>query len=190
MGGRGRGRHCTNRMVVQAPGWRATLWLWTPSLLSVLASSVEDEVICAGRGAKSSEGAVCPESTTSVCPPGCEVLSSQDHCGSVCTAGPTVAVIASFLVVIVFIAGMVYGTRPQARRSGEGPSTLQEEKDVTSLRDSWTPQDVSSEILSSDVSSKKKGDEFTSTDAFENALAEENPNNDASFFEGETQQPS
>eukprot|EP01043_Picozoa_sp_COSAG02_P022851 COSAG02_NODE_1200_length_13909_cov_15.541202_12_plen_240_part_00 len=154
-----RGRCCENRMVAQGqgPGRRAGAWLWASVALP--AAALAQEVACAGRGVRrdpDDPNERCPDwSTDGICPENCAIKSQQDHCGTVCTAGPTVAVIASVLVVIVFLAGLVFGARPvEGKLSDESPEarggSLKARKQETSVR----------------------SDDFTSNQAFENAVSD------------------
>lgn len=151
-------RCCDSRMVAQArgPRWRAGAWLWANAALP--AAALAQEVACAGRGVQpnpDNPAERCPDwSTDGVCPENCAIKTHQDHCGSVCTAGPTVAVIASVVVVIAFVAGLVFGARPV-----EHPRN----------RDSPTARDRAQRPRSR---SPTKRDDFISKEAFENAVAE------------------
>ena len=176
-------RGCTNRMVAHGPGRRAVVLRWASGFLpqAVLAQvgslppAQPGEVACAGRGVRpiSDEPNVrCPDwSTDGVCPPGCRILSAQDHCGSVCTAGPTVAVIASVLVVIVFVAGMVLGTTGQQLSKDRSPRASDDGESSGQTSPSRTPNGQESGGQSR--APKRDGSqEFSSVETFENAVSE------------------
>ena len=184
--GWGRETRCgTNRMVAYRPGWRAEVLLWASAVLpeaalaqvASLAPAPPGEVACAGRGVQqiSDEPNVrCPDwSTGGVCPPGCGILKAQDHCGSVCTAGPTVAIIASVAVVVAFVAGLVLGTKPAEQPLSRDGSPRASD-DVEPKRGQKSGRSPNrQESGDGSTSPKLQGShDFTSNDAFENAGAE------------------
>lgn len=71
------------------------------------ALGVGPEHWCAGRGAFSVNGTRCPpDDSSGPCPPGCDAY--EQDCGNSCDPwASTVAIIASVLVVLVFVGGVV-----------------------------------------------------------------------------------
>eukprot|EP01046_Picozoa_sp_COSAG06_P017828 COSAG06_NODE_1224_length_10198_cov_15.139816_10_plen_205_part_00 len=107
--------------------------IWLACVICRLAPAAAQSIgenMCAGAGKVSSvTGLRCPEATDAdgVCPPDCEVLTYKDHCGGACSAGPNIAVVASFAVLLAAVAGIAF---PMLRESSQ--SSSRENGDVES----------------------------------------------------------
>jgi hypothetical protein len=140
-GRRRRGARAGDRMVASLEGnrrrRRCSLFrppaIWLACVICRLAPAAAQSIgedMCAGAGKVSSvTGLRCPEGTDAdgVCPPDCEVLAYKDHCGGACSAGPTIAVVASVVVLLAAVAGVAF---PMLRESSQ--SSSREDGDVES----------------------------------------------------------